>query len=232
MHWETVHKDTAPIVPPRLTDYDRRGSAFAWSQARAALAGLPGGGLNMAYEAVDRHTASDHADKVALRCIARDDSVSTVTYEKLARRTARFANAPRRTRKPGPRRDPPPRHRHLPDHVRRFTAQGSRGGGRTGRRGHQRRGDRPAHAASPGRRGRHRFGGPNASCGGHRRGMADGKPRRRGVRAHRRESFYDLDAPVERVCSAEVPMPYARRLEEAALPQVADIVAAAHRAVD
>ncbi|MEU2912763.1 alpha-ketoacid dehydrogenase subunit beta [Streptomyces massasporeus] len=46
------------------------------------------------------------------------------------------------------------------------------------------------------------------------------------------ESFYDLDAPVERVCSAEVPIPYARRLEEAALPQVADIVAAAHRAVD
>nr|WP_197973644.1 alpha-ketoacid dehydrogenase subunit beta [Streptomyces gossypiisoli] len=45
-------------------------------------------------------------------------------------------------------------------------------------------------------------------------------------------SFYDLDAPVERVCSAEVPMPYARRLEEAALPQAADIVAAAHRAVD
>jgi pyruvate dehydrogenase E1 component beta subunit len=46
------------------------------------------------------------------------------------------------------------------------------------------------------------------------------------------ESFFDLDAPVERVCSAEVPMPYARRLEEAALPQVADIVAAVHRAVD
>jgi pyruvate dehydrogenase E1 component beta subunit len=41
------------------------------------------------------------------------------------------------------------------------------------------------------------------------------------------EAFYDLDAPVARVCSAEVPMPYARHLEEAALPQVADIVAAA-----
>jgi pyruvate dehydrogenase E1 component beta subunit len=40
-------------------------------------------------------------------------------------------------------------------------------------------------------------------------------------------AFYDLDAPVARVCSAEVPMPYARHLEEAALPQVADIVAAA-----
>ncbi|MBW8090970.1 alpha-ketoacid dehydrogenase subunit beta [Streptomyces hygroscopicus subsp. hygroscopicus] len=46
------------------------------------------------------------------------------------------------------------------------------------------------------------------------------------------DSFYELDAPVERVCSAECPMPYARRLEEAALPQVADIVSAAHRAVD
>jgi pyruvate dehydrogenase E1 component beta subunit len=41
------------------------------------------------------------------------------------------------------------------------------------------------------------------------------------------EAFYDLDAPVARVCSAEVPMPYARHLEEAALPQVHDIVTAA-----
>ncbi|MEV6020191.1 MULTISPECIES: alpha-ketoacid dehydrogenase subunit beta [unclassified Streptomyces] len=45
------------------------------------------------------------------------------------------------------------------------------------------------------------------------------------------QHFYDLDAPVERVCSAEVPIPYARRLEEAALPQVHDIVAAARRTV-
>ena len=34
------------------------------------------------------------------------------------------------------------------------------------------------------------------------------------------DAFYDLDAPVARVCSAEVPMPYAKHLEEAALPQV------------
>ncbi|MFF4541893.1 alpha-ketoacid dehydrogenase subunit beta [Streptomyces aureus] len=45
------------------------------------------------------------------------------------------------------------------------------------------------------------------------------------------QHFYDLDAPVERVCSAEVPIPYARGLEEAALPQVDGIVAAARRAV-
>ena len=42
-------------------------------------------------------------------------------------------------------------------------------------------------------------------------------------------AFYELDAPVERVCSAEVPMPYAKHLEEAALPQMPRIVAAAIR---
>jgi len=40
-------------------------------------------------------------------------------------------------------------------------------------------------------------------------------------------AFYDLDAPVARVCSAEVPIPYAKHLEDAALPQVPRIVAAA-----
>ncbi|GAA1654630.1 pyruvate dehydrogenase complex E1 component subunit beta [Nonomuraea maheshkhaliensis] len=44
-------------------------------------------------------------------------------------------------------------------------------------------------------------------------------------------AFYELDAPIERVCTAEVPIPYARHLEEAALPQVPAIVAAARRAV-
>ena len=39
-------------------------------------------------------------------------------------------------------------------------------------------------------------------------------------------AFFDLDAPVARVCSAEVPMPYAKHLEQAALPQPDKIVAA------
>jgi pyruvate dehydrogenase E1 component beta subunit len=40
-------------------------------------------------------------------------------------------------------------------------------------------------------------------------------------------AFYDLDAPVARVCSEEVPIPYPKHLEEAALPQTPGIVAAA-----
>jgi len=41
------------------------------------------------------------------------------------------------------------------------------------------------------------------------------------------QAFYDLDAPVARVCSREVPVPYAKHLEDAALPQSQDIVRAA-----
>lgn len=41
------------------------------------------------------------------------------------------------------------------------------------------------------------------------------------------QAFYELDAPVQRVCSAEVPMPYASHMEQAALPQVQTIVSIA-----
>jgi len=44
-------------------------------------------------------------------------------------------------------------------------------------------------------------------------------------------AFFDLDAPVARVCSEEVPVPYAKHLERAALPSVERIVAAAREAV-
>lgn len=43
------------------------------------------------------------------------------------------------------------------------------------------------------------------------------------------QAFFDLDAPVSRVCAAEVPIPYAKHLEEAALPQVSTIVDAAQK---
>ncbi|HET8707004.1 MAG TPA: pyruvate dehydrogenase (acetyl-transferring) E1 component subunit alpha [Pseudomonadales bacterium] len=45
------------------------------------------------------------------------------------------------------------------------------------------------------------------------------------------EAFWELDAPVGRVCTKEVPIPYPRHLEAAALPQVQDIVDAASRIV-
>ena len=44
-------------------------------------------------------------------------------------------------------------------------------------------------------------------------------------------AFYELDCPVERICSAEVPLPYAKHLEQAALPQAETIVATVKRMV-
>jgi len=40
------------------------------------------------------------------------------------------------------------------------------------------------------------------------------------------QAFYELDAPLARVCSVEVPIPYPKHLEDAALPHVPGIIAA------
>jgi pyruvate/2-oxoglutarate/acetoin dehydrogenase E1 component len=45
------------------------------------------------------------------------------------------------------------------------------------------------------------------------------------------QAFYELDVPIERICTAEVPLPYAKHLEDAALPQPEKIVAVVRRMV-
>jgi pyruvate dehydrogenase E1 component beta subunit len=45
------------------------------------------------------------------------------------------------------------------------------------------------------------------------------------------QAMYELDGPVARVCAAEVPLPYAKHLEDAALPSVEGIVRAARQAL-
>jgi acetyl-CoA synthetase len=56
------------------------------------MSGLPGGGLNIAYEAVDRHVAQGHGERLALRWLGRDDTVRDFTYAELAQATSRFAD--------------------------------------------------------------------------------------------------------------------------------------------
>ncbi|MFI9809197.1 acetate--CoA ligase [Streptomyces sp. NPDC052301] len=93
MPWETLRKDIPAGAVPHLRDYDKECAGFSWRAARGWLQGLPGGrGLNIAHEAVDRHAASDRATAVALRCVGRGGSVTSLTYGELARSTARFAN--------------------------------------------------------------------------------------------------------------------------------------------
>lgn len=82
-----------PARPGFLGDYDARRREFSWSQARAWLDGLPGGGLNIAHEAVDRHVAAGRGNHVALRLLSRADPPREVTYGQLSSRTDTFAAA-------------------------------------------------------------------------------------------------------------------------------------------
>jgi acetyl-CoA synthetase len=74
-----------------MPDYDRARAEFSWEAARSALGGLPGGGLNIAYEAVDRHADGALADTVALRFLSKRRSEVEYTYAELKRETDRFA---------------------------------------------------------------------------------------------------------------------------------------------
>ncbi|MEA5153468.1 acetate--CoA ligase [Raineyella sp.] len=57
-------------VPPHLADYAAERAGFSWAAARRELAGLPDGGLNIAYEAVTRHAAGPLRDHIAFRFLA------------------------------------------------------------------------------------------------------------------------------------------------------------------
>jgi acetyl-CoA synthetase len=62
-----------------------------WNAASALLAGLPGGGLNLAHEAVDRHVAEGRGDRVALTCLGRRYERQTFTFAQLADASSRAA---------------------------------------------------------------------------------------------------------------------------------------------
>ncbi len=90
--WPPIAKRPEDAAGANLVDYDQAAASFSWDAARALLDGLPGGGLNIAYEAVDRHVAHGRGGKVALRWVGLDGTVSAFTYEDLRRQTNRFAN--------------------------------------------------------------------------------------------------------------------------------------------
>ncbi len=91
---EWLRKDLEqPCARPNLRDYAAECAAFRWEHAARALDGLPGGrGLNIAYEAVDRHARGPRAHATALRFLPRHGPVTDLSYAELAGRTNRFAN--------------------------------------------------------------------------------------------------------------------------------------------
>lgn len=92
--WPVITKETGSLrVKPNLADYEAGRAAFTWDEARQALAGLPDGrGLNIAYEAVDRHAAGVRSGREALRFVRADGSTRSLSYADLAGHTSRFAS--------------------------------------------------------------------------------------------------------------------------------------------
>lgn len=89
----TITKKKQRGSVPNLVDYQKTYAEFDWSLAQTQLQGLPHGGLNIAYEAVDSHLRQATADKLALRWISKKDQIQDFTYRDLAEQTSRFASA-------------------------------------------------------------------------------------------------------------------------------------------
>ena len=85
-----LHKSRAERAAANLPG-DPAQSGFDWSTYRQWIDGLPGGGINIAHEAVDRHVAQGHGADEALRWLGRDGARRTFTYDDLKRETDRFA---------------------------------------------------------------------------------------------------------------------------------------------
>ena len=79
-------------VMPHLHHPDIQCARFSWDEARSELAGLPGGAINIAHEAVDKHLAQSTREHVALRWIGKRGEARDIRYSELARLTSRFAN--------------------------------------------------------------------------------------------------------------------------------------------
>ncbi|MFD2247908.1 acetate--CoA ligase [Pontibacter ruber] len=80
-------------IEPNLADYDSFSSSFSWEQEKSGLSGLPTGqGLNIAYEAIDRHANGTLSNHTAFRFIHKDRSVMECSYQDYKELTNRFAN--------------------------------------------------------------------------------------------------------------------------------------------
>ncbi|HEY9639440.1 MAG TPA: acetate--CoA ligase [Coleofasciculaceae cyanobacterium] len=94
MEWKTIEKtEQSGVVVPHLREYVETCRSFSWSLLEAELQGKePGGGVNIAEVAIDRHAAGARGQQTALRFIDADWQVQDFTYLDLQAQTNRFAN--------------------------------------------------------------------------------------------------------------------------------------------
>jgi acetyl-CoA synthetase len=93
MPWETIVKSLRDWrLVPNLQDYEQARRSFSWDEARLEIEGLPGGGLNIAHEAIDRHANGPLRDHLAIRWVGKKGETQDYTYAQLKALSNRFAN--------------------------------------------------------------------------------------------------------------------------------------------
>ena len=94
MNYKTIKKSDVSenTVKPNLSDYEYMRRMFRWEDVHRELDWLENGGLNIAYEAVDRHIKTPLKNKKALLWEGKSGESEKFTFFDLYRLTNRFAN--------------------------------------------------------------------------------------------------------------------------------------------
>jgi acetyl-CoA synthetase len=93
MPWQTIKKPPERQSAANLSDYEDYSVGFSLNQVRQELDGLPDNqGLNIAFEAVDRHAVDSQGHRLALRWLGKSNQVRDYSYLDLAQLSNQFAN--------------------------------------------------------------------------------------------------------------------------------------------
>ena len=92
LHHDAVTKPSSFPVSPNLGDWAAARSSTGWPEIEKELDWLPGGGLNLAHEAIDRHCLHGNADKLAMIWEGKSGESESYTYDAMRRETNKFAN--------------------------------------------------------------------------------------------------------------------------------------------
>jgi len=93
IHSAMITKDPSKLrLKPNLQDYEQSRKNFKWSDADNMVDWFPGGKINMAYNAIDRHAKGKRKDKIALIFDDGSGHTQKFTFAQLGALTSKFAN--------------------------------------------------------------------------------------------------------------------------------------------
>ncbi|MCW8995843.1 MAG: acetate--CoA ligase, partial [Psychromonas sp.] len=91
MHFPEIKKDPAQASAHNLTSYQKDYDQFTWQIAQQHILGGDKG-INIAFEAVDRHVEEGFGQQTALRCLNKQGVKTDISYAELKEQSSRFAS--------------------------------------------------------------------------------------------------------------------------------------------